>query len=440
MPEPTTIYQRPVELLQNLLRFDTTNPPGNEADCIAYIDGLLHSLGIETTLLEKEPGRPNLIARLKGQGNAAPLLLYGHVDVVPTDGQDWRYPPFSGEIVDGYLWGRGTLDMKGGVAMMVAAFMRAKAENIPLPGDVVLCVVSDEEAGGLAGASFLVDEHPELFEGIRYAIGEFGGFSMPIGGKRFYPIQVAEKGICWMKVTIRGAAGHGSMPMPGGTIVQLADLLHTLGTERLPVHITPPTETMFQAIAANLESPDKELFESLLDPEQADDVLDEMGDSGRMFNALLHNTASPTVLQASNKINVIPGLITVEIDCRLLPGQTPDDAISEIRALVGDEMEIEVLRSSVTGGDIDMGLFETLGAILKEADPEAIPVPLIMPGATDGRFFEKIGIQSYGFLPMRLPEDYSFLQTIHAADERIPVDAVDFGTDAIFKALQRFGE
>ncbi len=440
MPEATTIYQRPVELLQNLLRFDTTNPPGNEAECIAYIDDLLHSLGIETTLLEKEPGRPNLIARIKGQGNAAPLLLYGHVDVVPTEGQDWKYPPFAAEIAEGYLWGRGTLDMKGGVAMMLAAFMRAKAENTPLPGDLVLCVVSDEEAGGVMGASFLVDEHADLFEGIKYAIGEFGGFSMEISGKRFYPIQVAEKGICWMKVTIRGAAGHGSMPMPGGTMVRLADVLHALGTERLPVHITPPTEMMFKAIADNLEGDSKQMFESLLDPEQADGVLDEMGEMGRMFNALLHNTASPTVLQASNKINVIPGLITLEIDCRLLPGQTSEDVIHEIRSLVGDDIEIEVVTSKVSAGEINMGWFETLANILKEADPEGIPVPLIMPGATDGRFFEKIGIQSYGFLPMKLPDDYGFLQTIHAANERVSPEAVEFGTEAIFKAIQQFGD
>lgn len=439
MTDANTIYQRPVELLQHLLRFDTTNPPGNEEACIIYIDNLLRSVGIGTLLLENTPGRPNLIARLKGTGSAPPLMIYGHVDVVPTDGQDWTHPPFGGDLIDGYVWGRGTLDMKGGVAMMLSAFMRAHIEGTTLPGDVVLCVVSDEEAGGNAGARFLAAEHADLFAGIRYALGEFGGFSFYVDGKRFYPIQVTEKGICWMKATVRGPAGHGSLPMPGGTMARLADALGKLSSQRLPVHITPPVQQMFETLAAHVSAPMSDALTKLIDPQHTDAVLDELGMSGRMFNALLHNTASPNVIYGSSKINVIPGSASIEIDCRLLPGQTPDDAIREIGALIGTDIEIEVVRADIPPATIDMGLFDTLAGILHEADPDSMAVPLVMFGGTDGRFFAQIGIQTYGFLPMKMPEEFNFLGAIHAADERIPATAVEFGTEAVFQALQRFG-
>ena len=208
----SSIYQYPAELLQRLIRFDTTNPPGNETECIAFIHGLLNEAGIEAMVLAKTPERPNLIARLSGRGSAPPLLLYGHVDVVTTQNQEWRQPPFEGKLVDGFVWGRGALDMKGGVAMLLSAFLRAKAEGVELPGDVLLAVVSDEEAGGDYGAKFLVEQHPDLFDGIRYALGEFGGFTMYVGKKRFYPIQIAEKQICWMKATVRGSGGTDPCP------------------------------------------------------------------------------------------------------------------------------------------------------------------------------------------------------------------------------------
>ena len=209
----STIYQRPAELLQNLIRFNTTNPPGNETACVEYIAGLCHSLGIETRTYAKDPERPNLVARIKGEGRAAPLLLYGHVDVVSTANQDWQHPPFSGDIADGMIWGRGALDMKGGVAMMTAAFLRAEAEGLALPGDVILCILSDEEAGGEYGAAYLVEGHPELFAGVKYAIGEFGGFPIYIGGKKFFAVQVSEKSSC-------RTIGH--IPRTGGTRLNAA--------------------------------------------------------------------------------------------------------------------------------------------------------------------------------------------------------------------------
>ncbi len=211
--DTATDYHYPEKILQKLIRFDTTNPPGNEKACIDYIDDLLKKNGIESVLITKDPGRPNLIARLKGSGTAPPLLMYGHADVVTTENQIWRHPPFEGKITDGFIWGRGALDMKGTIAMMAAALIRAKAENLKPAGDIVFAVLSDEESGGNFGARYLVENYPEQFSGIRYAIGEFGACAMYVGRQKFYPIQVSEKQICWIEVTIKGPGGHGSVPL-----------------------------------------------------------------------------------------------------------------------------------------------------------------------------------------------------------------------------------
>jgi acetylornithine deacetylase/succinyl-diaminopimelate desuccinylase-like protein len=428
-----------VELLQRLIQFDTTNPPGHTSECISYIDGLLTEAGIEPKILAKAPESPNLVARLSGQGKAPPLLLYGHVDVVTTEHQQWTHPPFEGKVVDGYVWGRGALDMKGGIAMMLAAFLRAKAEGLELPGDVVLAIVSDEETLGDLGARFLAEQHPELFEGIRYALGEFGGFTLYVGSRRFYPIQIAEKQACWMKATIRGPGGHGSMPIRGGAMARLSELLSKIDRHRLPVHVTPAARLMVEAMASSLGGVSGLVLGQLLNPQLTNGVLKLLGERGRLFDPLFHNTVCATGLRGSNKVNVIPSAVSVELDGRLLPGYQPEDLIRELHEIVGREVELEVVHYEPGPAEPDMGLFDTLGKILCEADPEGVPVPLLMSGASDGRVFSRLGIQTYGFLPMQLPENFNFVQTIHGADERIPVEAIAFGTNAIYQVLQRFG-
>jgi len=432
------LHRRPVELLQNLIRFDTTNPPGNEAECIVYIDRLLTEAGFETTLLARDSNRPNLIARLKGQDTAAPFLLYGHVDVVTTANQKWTHPPFEAKIEDGYIWGRGALDMKGGVAMMLAAFLRAKAEGLNPAGDVVLAILSDEEAGGDYGAKYVVENHAEQFEGIRYAIGEFGGFSMYIGKQKFYPIGVAEKQMCWMKVSVRGPGGHGSIPLRGGAMAKLGIFLQQLDRHRLPVHITPVARQMIEALASALSFPTGFILRLLLKPSLTDHVLKLLGQRGKTFEPLLRNTVNPTVIHGGEKINVIPGKIVLELDGRLLPGFGPEDMIAELRQIIDDEVELEVIRHDPGPAEPDMGLFDTLADILCKADPSGKPVPLLLPGVSDARFFSRLGIQTYGFLPMKLHIDFNFIKTIHAEDERIPVESVAFGSEAIYKTLQSF--
>lgn len=433
------IYQRPAELLQHLLRFDTTNPPGNEAACIDYIRDLLAAAGIDSQIVAKDPNRPNLLARLPGTGHAPPLLLYGHVDVVTTANQDWTHPPFAGDIVDGYIWGRGTLDMKGGVAMMLAAFLRAKAENLALPGDVIFLALADEENKGIYGAEFMAEQHADLLADVRYAIGELGGYTAWIGGRKFYPIQVAEKRGCATRVTIKGPGGHASMPLRGGAMARLGDILQKLDENRLPVHIIPAVRMMIEAMADGLPQPTSGLVRQLLDPARTDAVLDELGDDGLFFEPLLHNTANATMVQGGHKRNVFPSQITLELDVRILPGQTPDDLLGELRDLLGADLDFEVVYHYAGPVEVDMGLFDTLAGILREVDPDGIPAPFVIPAGTDGRFFSRIGIQTYGFLPMQLPQDVEFMSALHAADERIPLDSMTFGTDAIYQLLQRFG-
>ena len=433
------IYERPVELLQNLIRFDTTNPPGNEAPCVNYIDNLLKAAGVETAILAKEVSRPNLITRLAGSGHAPPLLLYGHVDVVTTANQQWRQPPFEGKEADGYIWGRGALDMKGGLAMMLAALMRTRAERVRPAGDIILAVLSDEEAAGDCGAGYLVANHAGQFKGVRYAIGEFGGFPLYIGGRKFYGIQVAEKRFCWLKATVRGPGGHASLPRRDSATAALARLLTGLSEHRLPVHITPVVRQMIEQIAAAVPPPMKSTMLELLEPSRTDTALERLGSQQSLFDALLHNTVNATIIRGGQQINVVPSEITIKLDGRLLPGYTPEDLMAELRSIVGKDVELELIRCDPGPAAPDMGLFDTLADSIREADPAGIPLPVMVAATTDARSFSRLGIQTYGYTPMNLPPDFSFVETIHAADERIPLAAVDFGAAAIYRVIKNYG-
>src|SRR5690606_14476267 len=264
-----TLYHRPAELLQRLIRFNTVNPPGNEAECIAFARDLLAAAGVDTLILARDPGRPNLVARLEGRGAAPPILVYGHVDGVPVSGQQRSRDPFAGEEADGFIWGRGALDMKGGVAMMLAAFLRLAAEareGRRAPADVILALVSDEEGGGDWGAGYLVAEHADLFSGVRYALGAFGGFSMALGGRCYYPIHVNEKSLCWVRLVFRGPAGHAAFGVRGGAMARLGAALSTLDAQSLPLHVLPPVRQMIETMAAHLDGDLGQALTDLMDP------------------------------------------------------------------------------------------------------------------------------------------------------------------------------
>ena len=270
MSEPNG--DRPAEILQRLIRFDTTNPPGDERACIAWVAALLESAGLETAEYAKSKERPNLVARLPGRGEGPPILMYGHADVVTTAHQAWTHPPFAGRIVDEYVWGRGALDMKGGLAMMIAAVLRAVAHGVVPAGDVLLAVLADEEAGGVCGARYLVEDHRDVFAGVRYAIGEFGGFPLRVAGRTFYLIQVGEKQPCWIEATITGPAGHGARPMRDGAMAELGRLLLRLNRFRLPIHITPIVREMIDSMAAALPAVKGSVLRRLLNPRWTDRV------------------------------------------------------------------------------------------------------------------------------------------------------------------------
>ncbi|MGH3051148.1 MAG: M20/M25/M40 family metallo-hydrolase, partial [Gaiellaceae bacterium] len=295
-----------VELLRDLIRFDTTNPPGGEGACVAHVQRLVEEAGVETRIVARADDRPNLVARVAGSGEAPPLLLYGHVDVVTTAGQQWARDPFAAELVDGVVWGRGALDMKGGVAMLVDAFLRAARGELRPRGDLILCVLSDEEAGGDFGAKFLVEEHAELFDGVRHALGEFGGFSQVVGGRRIYPIQVAEKQICWLRAVVRGPGGHASLPPRGGTMGRLARFLGDLDGSRTPVHVTPVARGFLEGIATVLPRAQGTLLRGLLVPALTDRLLAVMPEEQRRtFGPILRNTATATIVHGGDKINVV---------------------------------------------------------------------------------------------------------------------------------------
>ena len=440
----TPTYARPTELLQTLIRYDTTNPPGNEAECIGYLNGLLQEGGLATTVLAKDPNRPNVVARLPGRGDAPGLIFQGHVDVVTTANQDWQRDPFGAELIDGTVWGRGSLDMKSGVTMMTCAVLRAAAEGHTPAGDVILTIMSDEEAGSDYGARFLTEQHPEQFDGAKYAIGEGGGSAQYMGDQRFYPLMVAEKQVCWLQTRLSGPGGHGSTPLRDGAMARLGKVLTTLNNNRLPVHITPVMEQMLPALAEHAPDHLADAALALLDPDRTDATLDRMLADGlpqaRSLDALLHNTVNATVVGGGIKTNVIPSEILLELDGRVLPGFTSDSLISELHELLGDDLSFEIIRHDPGQAGVDMGLFSMLKEVVEELDPDGVVIPSMVGGFTDGRMFSRLGIQNYGFLPMKLPPGTNFSATVHAADERVPVEALEFGVQAMSTVLERYGQ
>jgi acetylornithine deacetylase/succinyl-diaminopimelate desuccinylase-like protein len=288
------------------------------------------------------------------------------------------------------------------------------------------------------GAGFLVDRYPEVFEGVRYALGEFGGHTTYIGSQRFYPIQIAEKQLCWMKATIRGPGGHGARPMRKGAMARLGRMLTTLDRRRLPVHVTPVARQMVDTMADGLPGLPGALLRQLCNPRLTDPLLRLMGENGKTLEPIFRNTVNATIVEGGEKINVVPSVIRVDLDGRLLPGFGPEDFMAELRTLLGNHVELSVTRFESCPAAPDMHLFEFLGGVLKAIDPEGVPVPLLMPAFTDARHFARIGIQTYGFTPLKLPRDFKFFETIHGADERIPVSALDFGARAMREAIARY--
>lgn len=428
----------PVALVRRLVAIDSSNPPGDERACVELIAAVLRCGGLEPRILAAHPARPNVLARVAGRGDAPPLLLYGHVDVAPASTDGWRHPPFSGALVDGEIWGRGALDMKGGLGMLLSATLRAARAPAPPPGDIVFAATSGEETGGAEGAAFVVREHPELFSGVRHALSEFGGYTQHVGERRLYPIQVAQKGRCLIGVTVHGDGAHSASPRGRSATGRLAEVLRELERRRLPTHITPPVRLMVLAMADGLPAIQARALHALLRPRLTDLVLTGAGAQAEDLQPLFRNTAVATLVHAGDATNTTPTQAAATLDGRLVPGHEAGELAGELRRILPADAELEVLDADrPSTGQPNLELMELLSAVLREDDPASHPFPLVSPGMTDARHFDRLGIQTYGFLPMRLPPGL-LPDLLHARDERVPAAALTAGTAALGRVIERY--
>jgi acetylornithine deacetylase/succinyl-diaminopimelate desuccinylase-like protein len=432
-----------VALLRDLIRIPTVNPPGNERPAADRVAEFLRAAGLEPTIVESDPRRASVVVRYAGTGEKPPLLLNGHLDVVEADDATWTRPPFSADLADGCIWGRGAVDMKNMVAMAACVMSLLARRELRLSRDVIFAAVADEETGSSKGAHFLVSEHPDLVR-AEYALGEIGGFTLHMMGRVFYPIQVAEKGQVWLRANFAGEAGHGSMPREDNAVVRAAEAIVRVGRTRLPFHATDVVRTFLREMAAGLPHPARLILPRLSTPWIASLLLDRvLPDPAlrRTFTTYLSNTASPTVVRAGAHTNVIPATASFEIDGRTLPGQTEEDFLRELRRLVGQDAMLDVLASQppvVT--TIDTPMFRCLADVIRERDPGAVPIPAIIPGFTDAKAYSKLGTKYYGFAPIRFAVDdgISFAALYHGKDERIPEAGLRWGLRTLWEAVVRF--
>lgn len=430
-----------VDLCQRLLRLDTTNPPGNEHLATELIAEELLAAGLEPMVFESAPGRANVVTRLEGTGDKPPLLLTAHLDVVEVEPDKWTHPPFGGEIHDGCLWGRGAIDMKNMAAMSVALITRLAREGVRLERDLIFAGVADEEAGCRQGSLWLVEHHPDLVR-AEYAIGEGGGFNVHLGGRSFFTVQVAEKGVCWVKAKVTGEPGHGSVPRKDSAVVKLAAAIARLGKEGLPRRATPVLSDFVSGLASGLPAPLRPIVKRLMRPDLAPAILSRLPNQAiaRPLLAMMGNTASPTVLRAGHKTNVIPGYAEAEIDGRTLPGQTDEDILRELRAVLGEDVDLEVMWSlpPVVTEPRESPLLDTILAVMGEREPASPVVPYLLPGFTDAKAFTRLGARWYGFAPVKLPRGMRFADMFHGHDERIPVDGLRWGAETLADIVTRF--
>ena len=426
-----TAQDEVVGICRDLIRIDTSNPgdhsgPG-ERKAAEHVAALLAEVGLEPELLESHPKRTSVVARIEGQDSSRPgLLVHGHLDVVPANAPDWRHDPFSGEIADGCVWGRGAIDMKDMDAMMLAVVRQRLREGRPPARDVVLAFTADEEAGGIWGARWLVDNHPDLFEGVTEAVGEVGGFSLTLGRQRLYLLQTAEKGMAWMRLTARGTAGHGSMIQRDNAVTELAEAIGRLGRHEWPTRLLP-------SVRAFLEGAAEALGVEFM-PNDPGPLLEKIGAVSRVIGATLRNTVNPTVLKAGYKVNVVPQAATAEVDGRFLPGYE-EEFYAELDRVLGPGVTRELIHTDIALETTpDGALYDAMTRALVAEDPEAKVIPYCLSAGTDAKSFSRLGMRCFGFTPLRLPPDLDFSGMFHGVDERVPVEGLRFGV----RVLDRF--
>jgi acetylornithine deacetylase/succinyl-diaminopimelate desuccinylase-like protein len=427
----TTIEDETVAFCRDLLRIDTSNfgdgrGPG-ERGAAEYVAARLADAGITPTLVEAAPGRASVVARIEGANAGRPaLILHGHLDVVPAIAADWQLDPFAGEERDGCLWGRGAVDMKDMVAMILAVARDLARSGRRPPRDLIVAFPADEEAGGHAGARWLVAQHPELFEGATEAVSEVGGSSIELAGRRAYLIQTAEKGIRWLRLVAHGRAGHGSMINDDNAVTRLAAAVARIGAHPWPVVVTPTVRALLRGI--------EEITGSPLPADDPDQLVKVLGSTAMIVGATLRNTAAPTALTAGYKHNVIPGEATALLDCRFVPGQE-QQLLDTVTELAGPGVDIETVEQAVSlEVPFEGDLIDAMTAAIRHEDPEAHVLPYCLSGGTDNKAFSELGVTGYGFVPLRLPPDFHFARMFHGVDERVPIESLRFGA----RTLARF--
>jgi len=427
-----------VRNLQNLLRINTTNPPGNEIAACRYIADIFDKEGISYQILESAPTRANIIARIEGDGSEKPLLLTSHLDVVPCERDKWDEDPFGGEIKDGYIWGRGAVDMKQMTALELAVFLKAHREKTPLKRDLIFAAVADEEAGCTYGSKWLVENHPDLVR-AEYAVNEVGGFSLHVNDSVFYPIGVAEKGLCWFKIIAKGDPGHGAMPHDNQAIPHLCFAGQQLAENKLPFHSTELVTQFVSELAKRQKFPKNIILNSIKNRFLHGFILNNLFPDkarARVFKNMFRNLGTPTQLKAGYKENVIPSEAELVVDGRFLPCSTVESFLQEVKDLIGPNFDIEVIQAEEANQtDYDNSFFETLKETLSTHHPGSIPVPFLISGFTDAKHYAKLGIKCYGFAPTKISPELNFAAMFHGHNERIPVDSLDFGVRVMWDMI-----
>ena len=433
-PEITPLSET-ARIARDLIRFDTSNrgegDANPESDAAAYVSRYLEALGLDPITVESAPGRASVIARVAGADPSLPaLVLHGHLDVVPADPANWSVDPFAGVVKDGMLWGRGAVDMKDMCAMMLTAVAELLRAGEQPRREVILAFFADEENGGVFGAHYLVTHHPELFEGAATAISEVGGYSIELNGSRAYLIQTGEKALDWIKLRARGTAAHGSRVWHDNAVTRLAEAIAALGRHEWPLALCDTTSELIAEIA-KIYGEDPETVD-------AEQLILRTGKAGGFIQASLRNTSNPTVLRAGYKHNVIPDTAEALVDVRSLPADQPG-ILAEIQRIVGDDIEIETVHSDV-GLEVPFAgeAVEAMIESLRLHDPEAKVLPYLLSGGTDNKALSRLGITGYGFVPLRLPADLDFPGMFHGVDERVPLEALDFGHRVLTDLLRRY--
>lgn len=422
-----------ISICQEMVRIPSVNHGdgvGDERAIADYVALKLKEVGIESELIVTGENRVNVVAKILGADQSRPgLVVHGHLDVVPVNAADWSVDPFGGIIKDGYLWGRGAVDMKDMDAMIIATVRAWKRASYVPPRNILLVFFADEEAGSEFGSRYLVANRPEIFDGYSEAISEVGGFSVTItGGHRLYFIEGAQKGINWLQLKANGEAGHGSFINPKNAVTKLAAAIARIGAYEWPQVETKTGKKFWSKIA--------ELTGDKYDPADTRPLLKHIGGAARMLGATIQNTANPTMLNAGYKANVIPQHASAVVDGRFLPGYE-SELMETVKRLAGDEIEIEILvRDKALEVDFEGPLVEAMKAALAKYDPDGIPVPYLMSGGTDNKALSDLGIVGFGFSPVKLPPDLDFFALFHGVDERIPIDGLKFGVKVLNEFLQ----